>query len=276
MREWILKVEGLTKIYPAPAQNGRICPECLKSTANKCVSCGSTIAVASASFTLYQREILGVMGESGSGKSILVRSLYFDIIPTFGEAYLNRERKNIFQLNSQEKRRLKNFNMGIAYQNPHLGLNFDISAGGNVAEKLLVANWRSHSNIRKRLIDLFEKTELPLNRMDDFPSTLSGGMQQRIQIAKALANNPEILFLDEPTSGLDLSVQARLLDLIKEIQQELKISMILVSHDLGVLRLLADRILVMKEGRIIESGLTDQILEDPQCHYTQLLVNSML
>ena len=112
--------------------------------------------------------------------------------------------------------------------------------------------------------------------MDDFPSTLSGGMLQRVQIAKALANNPEIIFLDEPTSGLDLSVQARLLDLIKKIQHEFKISMILVSHDLGVIRLLADRVLVMKEGRIIESGLTDQILEDPQHPYTQLLVNSML
>ncbi len=270
MRETILEVEELTKIY------GRICPRCLNSTVSKCVSCGSTIAVAAASFVLYQGEILGVMGESGSGKSTLVRSLYFDITPTFGEAYLNKEGRNIFKLNSQEKRKIKNFKMGIVYQNPHLGLNFDISAGGNVAEKLLMANWRNYSIIRERLMYLFEKTELPLNRVDDFPSTLSGGMQQRIQIAKALANNPDVLFLDEPTSGLDLSVQARLLDLIKKIQQELKISIILVSHDLGVLRLLADRVLVMKEGRIIESGITDQILEDPQHHYTQLLVNSML
>lgn len=252
MRSWMLKVEGLSKNY------------------------GSTIAVRSVSFTLHQGEILGVMGESGSGKSTLVRSLYFDINPTLGQAYLPEEKRNIFELNSQDKRKLRNFKMGIVYQNPHLGLNFEISAGGNVAEKLLMANRRNYSRIRQRLGYLFEKTELPLNRMDDFPSTLSGGMQQRIQIAKALANNPEILFLDEPTSGLDLSVQARLLDLIKKIQQELKVSAILVSHDLGVIRLLADRILVMKEGRIIESGLTDQILEDPQHPYTQLLVNSML
>jgi putative phosphonate transport system ATP-binding protein len=268
--KWLLKVENLTKVY------GKSCPACLESTVNKCASCGSIIALASASFTLYPGEILGVMGESGSGKSTLIRSLYFDIAPTFGEAYLNKERRNIFKLNSQEKRKLKNFNMGIVYQSPHLGLNFDISAGGNVAEKLLMANWKNYSNIRQRLIHLFEETELPLNRVDDFPSTLSGGMQQRIQLAKALANNPEVLFLDEPTSGLDLSIQARLLDLIKKIQRELKISMILVSHDLGILRLLADRVLVMKEGRIIESGLTDQILEDPQHQYTQLLVNSML
>ncbi|HDL10042.1 MAG TPA: ATP-binding cassette domain-containing protein [Candidatus Omnitrophica bacterium] len=270
MRDWILKVENLTKIY------GDGCPNCLKSETNKCPFCRATIAVNSVSLTLYSGEILGIMGESGSGKSTLVRSLYFDIPPTFGEAYLNGEERNIFNFNSQEKRKLRNFNMGMVYQSPYRGLNFEITAGGNVAEKLLMANWRSYSNIRRRLIDLFEKTELPLNRMDDFPATLSGGMQQRIQIAKALANNPEILFLDEPTSGLDLSVQARLLDLIKKIQQELKISIILVSHDLGVIRLLADRVLVMREGRIIESGLTDQILEDPQHPYTQLLVNSML
>lgn len=270
MRECSLKVAGLTKVY------GSICPECGKSSANKCAACGSLLAVSSVSFTLYQGEILGVMGESGSGKSTLVRSLYFDIPPTFGEAFLCRESRNIFQLNSQEKRKIKCFTLGMVYQSPHLGLNFDISAGGNVAEKLLMANWRNYSGIRERIIYLLEKTELPLDRMDDFPATLSGGMQQRIQIAKALANNPQVLFLDEPTSGLDLSVQARVLDLIKNIQQELKISMILVSHDLGVLRLLADRVLVMKEGKIIESGLTDQILEDPQQPYTQLLVNSML
>ena len=139
-----------------------------------------------------------------------------------------------------------------------------------------MASWRNYFDIRRRIKELFEKIEFPLSRMDDFPSTLSGGMLQRVQIAKALANNPEIIFLDEPTSGLDLSVQARLLDLIKKIQHEFKISMILVSHDLGVIRLLADRVLVMKEGRIIEAGLTDQILEDPQHPYTQLLVNSML
>ena len=112
--------------------------------------------------------------------------------------------------------------------------------------------------------------------MDDFPATFSGGMQQRVQIAKALANNPPLLFLDEVTTGLDVSVQARVLDLIKEIQRDLDISMLVVSHDLGVIRILADRTVVMKNGRIVEAGLTDQIMEDPQHRYTQLLVHSML
>ncbi|MCD6228133.1 MAG: ATP-binding cassette domain-containing protein [Candidatus Omnitrophica bacterium] len=270
MGDWILKVKNLTKIY------GDGCSKCLESKTNKCSFCKATIAVNSVSLTLYRGEILGIVGESGSGKSTLVRSLYFDITPTLGEAYLNGEERNIFNFNSEEKRRLRNFKMGMVYQNPFLGLNFEITAGGNIAEKLLMASWRNYFDIRRRIKELFEKIEFPLNRMDDFPSTLSGGMLQRVQIAKALANNPEIIFLDEPTSGLDLSVQARLLDLIKKIQHEFKISMILVSHDLGVIRLLADRVLVMKEGRIIEAGLTDQILEDPQHPYTQLLVNSML
>jgi putative phosphonate transport system ATP-binding protein len=112
--------------------------------------------------------------------------------------------------------------------------------------------------------------------MDDTPASFSGGMQQRVQIAKAIANNPPLLFLDEVTTGLDVSVQAKVLDLIRELQQELGIAMIVVSHDLSVIRMLTDRTLVMKHGRVVESGLTDQILQDPQHAYTQLLVSSLL
>jgi putative phosphonate transport system ATP-binding protein len=112
--------------------------------------------------------------------------------------------------------------------------------------------------------------------MDEPPSRFSGGMQQRVQIAKALSNNPKILLLDEVTTGLDLSVQARVLDLIRGLQREFHLSMIVVSHDLGVIRLLCQRTLVMRYGRVVETGLTDQILEDPQHPYTQLLVNSQL
>jgi len=112
--------------------------------------------------------------------------------------------------------------------------------------------------------------------MDDRPSSFSGGMQQRVQIAKAIANNPPLLFLDEVTTGLDVSVQAKVLDLIRELQQDLGIAMIVVSHDLSVIRMLTDRTIVMKNGRIVESGLTDQILQDPQHEYSQLLVSSLL
>ena len=112
--------------------------------------------------------------------------------------------------------------------------------------------------------------------MKDAPKVFSGGMQQRVQISKAIANNPPILFLDEVTTGLDLSVQAKVLDLIRKIQQELGITMMIVSHDLAVIRMMADRTMVMLGGRVVEEGLTDQILEDPLHPYTQTLVSSLL
>jgi putative phosphonate transport system ATP-binding protein len=130
--------------------------------------------------------------------------------------------------------------------------------------------------MRERAAELLEKTEVPVDRMDEPPKNFSGGMQQRVQIAKALSNAPVILLLDEVTTGLDVSVQARVLDLLRSLQQELHVATIVVSHDLGVIRQLTSRTMVMKHGRVVEAGLTDQILEDPQHPYTQLLVSSAL
>jgi putative phosphonate transport system ATP-binding protein len=151
-----------------------------------------------------------------------------------------------------------------------------ISAGGNIAERLLAAGWRHVGRMRERASDLLHTTEVPVDRMDEPPKTFSGGMQQRVQIAKALSNEPMVLLLDEVTTGLDVSVQARVLDLLRKLQQRLQTATIVVSHDLSVIRLLTIRTLVMRHGHIVEQGLTDQILEDPQHPYTQLLVNSAL
>jgi putative phosphonate transport system ATP-binding protein len=166
--------------------------------------------------------------------------------------------------------------MGMVYQNPHLGLKLHISAGGNIGERLLMAGCRRVETIRNRGSYLLEKTEVPVSRIDHPPAHFSGGMQQRVQIARALSTNPLLLFLDEPTTGLDLSVQARVLDLIKSLQREMRLTTIVVSHDLGIIRHLTTRTMVMKDGVVVESGLTDQIMEDPQHHFTQLLVNSTL
>ena len=167
--------------------------------------------------------------------------------------------------------------MGMVYQNPRDGLNFGFSSGGNIAEKLIMAGNMHVGKIRERSSDLLNKTEVPVQRMDDRPSSFSGGMQQRVQISKAIANNPPLLFLDEVTTGLDVSVQAKSARPDKGTsQQDLGIAMIVVSHDLSVIRMLTDRTLVMKDGRIVESGLTDQILQDPQHEYSQLLVSSLL
>lgn len=273
----LLEVKQLSKRY------GPGCPLCLESTGpefetNLCPHCGSVVAVHDVSFDLYKGEILGVMGESGSGKSTVVKMLYFDQEPDSGSAlFFDRDQQYpLFGLNAAQQRWLRNHRFGMVYQNPHLGLNFNISAGGNIAERLLMSDLLNYRVIRERSRELLTRTEVLPERMDELPKNFSGGMQQRVQIAKALATDPPLLLLDEVTTGLDLSVQARILDLILEIQQQLDTAMIVVTHDLGVIRLLAGRTLVMKYGRIIESGLTDQILEDPQHAYTQRLVASAL
>lgn len=273
----ILEVRKLSKIY------GPGCPRCIEATGpaadtNLCPRCGSVVAIHDVSFDLYEGEILGVMGESGSGKSTVVKALYFDQVPTSGQAiFHDRDRQyDLFSLNAAQQRWLRNRRFGMVYQNPRLGLNFSITAGGNIAERLLMSDLMDYGAIRQRAKSLLARTEVLLTRVDDLPKHFSGGMQQRVQIAKALATQPPLLFLDEVSTGLDLSVQARILDLILEIQQELKTAMVVVTHDLGVIRLLTGRAIVMKYGRVIEAGLTDQILEDPQHAYTQRLVASAL
>jgi putative phosphonate transport system ATP-binding protein len=273
----ILEVDGLSKVY------GPGCKDCFDLTGpefdtNICPQCGSLVAAHNVSFNLFKGEILGIMGESGSGKSTAVKCLNFDQEPTSGRALFfdDGQQYDLFSLNKAQQRRLASQRFGMVYQNPHLGLNFDISAGGNIAERLLMSGVNHYEGIRSQAHNLLSRTEVLTERMDELPKYFSGGMQQRVQIAKALATQPPLLFLDEVTTGLDLSVQAAILDLILEIQQELHTAMIVVTHDLGVIRLLAGRTLVMKYGRIIESGLTDQILEDPQQAYTQRLVASAL
>jgi putative phosphonate transport system ATP-binding protein len=284
----ILQVRNLTKRY------GKGCPECLELTGsrretNQCACCLSILACRGVSFNLYPGEVLGIVGESGSGKSTVVRLLHFDFEPTGGEFLLSLNGnggtdcppeidpgRNLFALSAFRRRQVRNELMGIVYQNSRMGLRMKVSAGGNIAERLLMAGWRHVGRMRQRAAELLSQTEVPVQRMNDLPRNFSGGMQQRVQIAKALSTHPALLLLDEVTTGLDVSVQARVLDLIRSLQQELGVATIVVSHDLGVIRLLTSRTIVMRHGCIVEEGLTDQILEDPQHAYTQLLVNSTL
>jgi putative phosphonate transport system ATP-binding protein len=273
-----VSIRNVSKIY------GKGCEHCIELTGpshgrNLCPKCGTIVACADISFDVYPGEVLGIVGESGSGKSTLVKTLYLDEAPTNGEFYLQdfeEGQSNIYGLSALQKRYVRNHLMGMVYQNPHLGLRLDYSAGGNIAEKLLMADWNHVGDIRERAMELLTRTQIPVERMDDKPKYFSGGMQQRVQISKALANNPPLLLLDEVTTGLDVSVQASVLDLIRQIQRELGISMIVVSHDFSVIRMLTNRTIVMKNGRIVEQGLTDQIMEDPQHAYTQLLINSLI
>jgi putative phosphonate transport system ATP-binding protein len=151
-----------------------------------------------------------------------------------------------------------------------------VSGGANVAEPLMNLGQRHYGKMRQASLDWLNRVELDLGRIDDKPRTYSGGMQQRVQIARNLIHAPRLVFMDEPTGGLDVSVQARLLDLMRELVRDLGLAAILVTHDMAVARLLADRLMVMKSGSVVETGLTDQVLDDPQHPYTQLLVSSVL
>lgn len=274
----ILQVRNLQK------QFGKGCVECRqmetrKLVKNFCKSCGTVYACQDISFDLYPGEILGIVGESGSGKSTMMQCLYFDSEVSSGEAYINTPElmsNNVFEMSAQQKRSIRNHVYGMVYQNPVQGLKMNFSSVGNIAEKLIAAGNRNVGQMEETSKRLLENVHIPLHRMKEEPRNFSGGMQQRVQIAKALSNNPPILFLDEVTTGLDLSVQANVLDLIKVIQRDLGISMIVVSHDLAVIRMLADRTIVLLNGKVIEQGLTDQVLEDPQHEYTQQLVYSLL
>lgn len=274
----VLAVKGLRKQY------GDGCSYCIGPKKeglerNFCPQCGTVYACQDISFEVYEGEILGVVGESGSGKSTMMSCLYFDQEATDGEVYISgyeEGKSNILRQSRQQRRYIKNHLMGIVYQNPEKGLKMDFSAIGNIAEKLIAAGHRNVSAMETRGKALLQHVNIPLFRIKDIPRNFSGGMQQRVQIAKALSNNPPILLLDEVTTGLDLSVQANVLDLIKGLQRELGISIVVVSHDLAVIRMLADRTIVMLNGKVVEEGLTDQILEDPQHPYTQQLVHSLL
>lgn len=262
---------------------GEGCSYCLSEDAvlerNICPHCKTVHAVRDVSMNLYPGEIVGIVGESGSGKSTFMQCLYFDQDATEGDVRalpFDGGEHNLLTLSSQQKRKVRNTVLGMVYQNPYLGLRMDFSSMSNIAEQMIGAGNRQVEHMRARGNTLLEKVNIPLGRAGDPPVLFSGGMQQRVQIAKALSNNPPILLLDEVTTGLDLSVQASVLDLILQIKRDFGVSMLVVSHDLGVIRMLADRTFVMLNGQVIEAGLTDQILEDPQHAYTQQLVYSLL
>jgi phosphonate C-P lyase system protein PhnK len=248
---WALQVDGLTKHY------------------------GDLVGCADVSFRVAPGEALGIIGESGSGKSTVLRCIAGDQAATAGTAHiasLDAGTTDILALDGPTTRALRVRHLSVVYQDPGEGLDLRISAGGNVAERLTAAGWRHYGDIRARAAELLGRTEIPLDRMDDVVRTFSGGMRQRVQLAKALANEPPLLLLDEPTTGLDASVAAGVLDLVRDLLAELGMAALVVSHDFNVIELLTRRCLVMHQGHVVEAGLTDQLLEDPQHPYSQRLV----
>ena len=240
---------------------------------------GRRVACWDVSFALWPGEVLGVVGESGSGKTTLVNCLSAQLQPDTGRIeYRMRDGRiaELLDLPEPARRLLMRTDWGFVHQNPRDGLRLGLSAGANIGERLMAVGRRHYGDIRAAAADWLEKVEIEGARLDEPPSTFSGGMQQRLQIARNLVSQPRLVFMDEPTGGLDVSVQARLLDLLRQLCDELSLAAIVVTHDLGVARLLAHRLLVMKGGAVVETGLTDQVLDDPHHPYTQLLVASML
>ncbi len=254
-KEPLLKVMGMTKYF------------------------GDRVGCRDISFELWPGEVLGIVGESGSGKTTLLNTLSYHLEPTRGIILYWSEQQGLVdlgQLSESQIRYLMRTEWGMVRQNPREGLRMRVSAGANIGERLMALGVRHYGRIRKEVQKWLERVEIDTDRANDLPETFSGGMLQRLQIARNLVTQPRLVLMDEPTGGLDVSVQARLLDLLRALVAEFNLSLIVVTHDLAVVRLLTHRLLVMRHGEIVESGLTDQLLDDPHHPYTQLLVSSVI
>jgi putative phosphonate transport system ATP-binding protein len=240
---------------------------------------GAQVGCLDVGFDLWPGEVLGIVGESGSGKTTVLNCVSGRVTADGGQvAYATADGGvvDVLRLDEAARRRLLRTEWGVVHQHARDGLRMGVSAGANVGERLMALGARHYGRVRGRALDWLARVEIDESRIDDLPETFSGGMQQRLQIARNLVTGPRLVLMDEPTGGLDVSVQARLLDLLRGLVEDLGLSAVIVTHDLAVARLLAHRLLVMRGGEVVESGLTDQVLDDPQHPYAQLLVSSVL
>ncbi len=239
---------------------------------------GARVGCTEVGFDLWPGEVLAVVGESGSGKTTLLDCISGRRPPSSGHVgYRTRDGalRDLASLGEAERRRLMRTDWGFVHQNPVDGLRMRVSAGANVGERLMAVGERHYGRIRATASDWLGRVEIPADRIDEAPTAFSGGMRQRLQIARNLVTHPRLVFMDEPTGGLDVSVQARVLDLLRGLVADLGLAVVIVTHDLAVARLLSQRMIVMKDGRVVEDGLTDRVLDDPRHPYTQLLVASI-
>ena len=224
------------------------------------------------SLDIYPGEILGLVGESGSGKTTIGRAA-IGLLP-IKQGTITVAGNDISKASLKDLQKIRK-HTGIVFQDPASSLNPRLPIGESIGEPLFLAKIAKGDELDKMVEELLDKVELPRSYRNRYPHELSGGQRQRVGIARALALNPDILIADEPTSALDVSIQARFLDLLQEIQQELKFACLFISHDIAVVEILAHRIAVMQHGRLVEVGDRDQVLRNPQDPYTQRLLSAV-
>ncbi len=229
-------------------------------------------AASGVSFDIYPGEILGLVGESGSGKTTVGRAA-IGLLP-ISKGSINLVGKYISNASQRQLREVRQ-HTGIVFQDPGSSLNPRLPIGESIGEPLLLAGKAKGDDLNKMVEDLLDSVELPRSYRNRYPHELSGGQRQRVGIARALSLRPDLLIADEPTSALDVSVQARFLDLLLELQDELKFACLFISHDLAVVDMLAHRIAVMERGKLVEIGDRDQILKNPQEEYTKKLISAV-
>jgi oligopeptide transport system ATP-binding protein len=241
---------------------------------------GVVRAVNGISYTLDQRETLAILGESGSGKSVGAHAVMgiIDSPPGFitqGAVWF--QDRDLLRISERERRAVRGQHIAMIFQDALTALNPVLPVGWQIGELYRVHRGASRSQARRRAIELMERVRIPsaAQRVDDYPHQFSGGMRQRVMIAMALALDPDILIADEPTTALDVTVQAQVMELLAELQAETGMGLILITHDLGVVADVADRVVVMYAGRIVETGPVRAIYHNPAHPYTQGLMASI-
>jgi len=237
---------------------------------------GPANAVDGVSFQIAPGETLGLVGESGSGKSVTAFSILRLLQPpgriTGGRVMF--EGRDLLTLSEREMREVRGARMSLIFQEPMTALNPVMRVGDQIAEALTVHGMAGRADARSRAVELLEAVRItdPARRVRDYPHQLSGGMRQRVMIAIALACRPPIIIADEPTTALDVTIQAQVLDLLRELKARFNLALLLITHDFGVIAEMADRVAVMYRGRLVEQGEVRQILRQPVHDYTRALL----
>jgi len=236
-------------------------------------------AVEGVTLSLEEGEVLGIVGESGSGKSVTMMAL-MGLIPYPGRVRADTLRfagKDLLGISDKERRGLVGKDVAMIFQEPTTSLNPCFTIGFQLMETLKLHLHMDKKAAKKRAIELLEQVGIPAasSRLNEFPHQMSGGMNQRVMIAMAIACNPRLLIADEPTTALDVTIQAQILELIAELRKELGLSVMLITHNLGVVHEIADRVAVMYAGEVVETGTVAEIFSNPRHPYTQGLLRSM-